>query len=291
MYFIIFDLEWNNVYNYKLKRGLNEIIEIGAVKLNERLEVVDTFKQLIKPKLSKKLGSRFKNLTHITIEEINESGIPFDSAFDAFAQWCGLGDNLFMSWSTSDLYTLVANYEYFEDTEYVDFMTKYADAQKYCMSFIEGASAAHQISLSHCAELFEIDVDSVNFHRALEDCIITAYCFKKVYDPDKLKKYIHTCDISFFERLVFKPYYIRAKKCDGFDINDVKVECPECKGVIAPLKSSEFANNTFKGVGRCNKCHKIFWTFIRAKKTYDDIIISTRAVQMNKRRAKRLDRN
>ena len=85
MNFIIFDLEWNNAYNYKLKRGMNEIIEIGAVKLDENLDVVDTFKQLIKPQLSRKLGSRFKNLTHITIDEINDNGIPFEKAFDDFA--------------------------------------------------------------------------------------------------------------------------------------------------------------------------------------------------------------
>ena len=60
MNFIIFDLEWNNAYNYKLKRGMNEIIEIGAVKLDENLKVIDTFKQLIKPKLSKK--SRIQNI-------------------------------------------------------------------------------------------------------------------------------------------------------------------------------------------------------------------------------------
>ena len=114
MNFIIFDLEWNNAYNYKLKRGMNEIIEIGAVKLDENLKVIDTFKQLIKPKLSKKLGSRFKNLTHITIDEINQSGISFENAFDNFSKWCGKGDNLFLSWSTSDLYTLVANFKEFE---------------------------------------------------------------------------------------------------------------------------------------------------------------------------------
>ena len=45
MNFIIFDLEWNNAYNYKLKRGMNEIIEIGAVKLDENLKVIDTLNQ------------------------------------------------------------------------------------------------------------------------------------------------------------------------------------------------------------------------------------------------------
>ena len=66
MNFIIFDLEWNNAYNYKLKRGMNEIIEIGAVKLDENLDVVDTFKQLIKPQLSRKLGQGLKIL-HILL--------------------------------------------------------------------------------------------------------------------------------------------------------------------------------------------------------------------------------
>lgn len=198
MNFIIFDLEWNNAYNYKLKRGMNEIIEIGAVKLDENLKVIDTFKQLIKPKLSKKLGSRFKNLTHITIDEINQSGISFENAFDNFSKWCGKGDNLFLSWSTSDLYTLVANFKEFENTVYVDFISKYADAQKYCMHFIENADSSNQISLSNCAEIFEIDTDCINFHRALEDCMITAYCFEKVYDADILQNFIHTCDISFF---------------------------------------------------------------------------------------------
>ena len=71
MFYVIFDLEWNNAYDYKSKKGMNEIIEIGAIKLDEKLNIVDTFKQLIKPTLSKKLSSRFKNLTHISMEEIN----------------------------------------------------------------------------------------------------------------------------------------------------------------------------------------------------------------------------
>lgn len=289
MNFIIFDLEWNNAYNYKLKRGMNEIIEIGAVKLDENLDVVDTFKQLIKPQLSRKLGSRFKNLTHITIDEINDNGIPFEKAFDDFAKWCGRGDKLFLSWSTSDLYTLVANFKYFENTVYVDFMTKYADAQKYCMSFIENASAANQISLSHCAETFGIDTDSANFHRALEDCMITALCFKKVYDHDKLAKYIHTCDISFFERLVFKPYYIKETEYEDFKLNDVKIICPICGGTVAPIKKYEFTNNTFRGAGLCEKCSRKFWTYVRAKQTYDEVVVSSRAVPINKKRAKHIN--
>ena len=65
MKYVIFDLEWNNAFDYKEQKGLNEIIEIGAVKLDEDLNIADTYTQLIKPKLSKKLSKRFVDLTSI----------------------------------------------------------------------------------------------------------------------------------------------------------------------------------------------------------------------------------
>lgn len=59
MEYIIFDLEWNNAFNYRTQKGINEIIEIGAVKLNDNLEVIDTFKQLIYPQAFKKAWFKF----------------------------------------------------------------------------------------------------------------------------------------------------------------------------------------------------------------------------------------
>ena len=38
MHYIIMDLEWNNAYVPKTKSFMNEIIEVGAVKLDEKLE-------------------------------------------------------------------------------------------------------------------------------------------------------------------------------------------------------------------------------------------------------------
>ena len=50
MYYIIFDLEWNQPYSNDIsfmKRArmplTGEIIQIGAIKLNENLEIVDSF--------------------------------------------------------------------------------------------------------------------------------------------------------------------------------------------------------------------------------------------------------
>lgn len=286
MNYIIFDLEWNNAYNYKTQKGMNEIVEIGAVKMNANLEITDTFKQLIKPRVSKKLGSRFKNLTNISMEEINESGIDFDDAFADFARWSQGDNSVFLSWSTSDLYTLVDNFLKFKGTAYVDFIPQYADVQKYCMQFADNPDG-NQISLSHCAELFDIDLTDKNLHRALEDCFAEAYCFKKVFDEKKFSKYIHKCDRAFFERLVYKPYYLSPKNKD-FDVNDVALICPECGGSVKVIQNYTYANKAFRSAGQCEKCNRKFWIFVRAKKTYDEIVVSKKLIRINKKRAKHI---
>ena len=52
---IVLDLEWNQPFSMRSMittpvRLHGEIIQIGAVKLNEQLEIVDTFKVMVKPK-------------------------------------------------------------------------------------------------------------------------------------------------------------------------------------------------------------------------------------------------
>lgn len=56
MNYIVFDLEWNQ--NPAGKKSRNdklpfEIIEIGAVKVNSRKEITDSFHRLIKPQVYK----------------------------------------------------------------------------------------------------------------------------------------------------------------------------------------------------------------------------------------------
>jgi DNA polymerase III epsilon subunit-like protein len=52
MNYIVFDLELNSK-PFK-SRHPNEIIEIGAVKLNRNLEITGTFQSFVKPKVYKK---------------------------------------------------------------------------------------------------------------------------------------------------------------------------------------------------------------------------------------------
>jgi inhibitor of KinA sporulation pathway (predicted exonuclease) len=64
------DLEWNNTYCRRIGGFINEIIEIGAVKIDDKLNLIDTFSQLVRPQIGRKLQKRVKLLTNLTNEEI-----------------------------------------------------------------------------------------------------------------------------------------------------------------------------------------------------------------------------
>ena len=56
--YIVFDLEWNQggtVREQELKELPFEIVEIGAVRLNEKREITGTFSRLIHPQVYHKM--------------------------------------------------------------------------------------------------------------------------------------------------------------------------------------------------------------------------------------------
>ena len=110
MSYVILDLEWNGSYSKVLHKFVNEIIEIGAVKLDDELNVCDTFTMLVAPKIGKKLCSKVKQLTKITNEELKDEGVSFIRAISLFSDF--LGDGVLMTWSDSDLHALIENYSY-----------------------------------------------------------------------------------------------------------------------------------------------------------------------------------
>lgn len=287
MNYIIIDLEWNNAYNYAKKTGMNEIIEIGAVKLNDSLRIEETFKQLVKPQFSKKISSHCKKLTHITIDEL-KNGIPFVEAMKDFRRWCG-DDFVLLSWSTSDLYALADNFKKLWSIDEITFIKKYADVQKYCQSYIESENT-NQISLSNCAEKFGITIEE-ELHRALADCVLTAKCFKHVYDKDNFKQYIHNCDKDFFCKLLFKSYYISSPVDNGFDLYGLSFECPLCTQPLKVKKDFEFLNNTFCSSGYCKSCKKHFRIAVRAKQNYNEIVISKKIYPLKRKKTRKSNVN
>lgn len=78
----------------------NEIIEIGAVKINEQGEIVDSFSQFVKPILKPVLTDYCKELTKITQTDIDEAE-GFSIVLKAFQEWMG-EDYQLCSWGFYD---------------------------------------------------------------------------------------------------------------------------------------------------------------------------------------------
>ena len=65
MQYVVFDLEWNNVYGRKINGFINEIIEIGAVRVSGG-KITDTFESFVNPEreISEKITEIEENFTH-----------------------------------------------------------------------------------------------------------------------------------------------------------------------------------------------------------------------------------
>ena len=270
MNYIIMDLEWNNSYMKSAEKFINEIIEIGAVKLDSELNTVDTFSSLVRPVVSRKLRSRIKNLTHITNEDVR-NGKPFSQVISEFSQWVG-DDAVIMTWGDTDIRTMQTNFKYFLGKKNISFIEKYVDLQRYCQCFINMENV-QQAGLSYAAECLEIDPEKYPHHRALDDSLLSAECFKKVFNAEKLAEFIKVCDKEFYARLDFKPYVIKDKNDPLIDKNLFNCYCDICGGKVETKKKWKFMNQSFRGVFFCANCNREFRVNLRVKKFYDRLDI------------------
>ena len=106
MKYIILDLEWNQAIKKSRLYLEGEIIQIGAVKLNESFEKLDTFKIGIAPKYYKKMHWKVAELTNITENDF-AYGFSFPTAFRYFKDWCG-DEFTLLTWGNDDIRILKA---------------------------------------------------------------------------------------------------------------------------------------------------------------------------------------
>lgn len=109
MVHIFVDFEMNIISRElfdEIKNCHMEIIEIGAVALNDNYEIIDTYKRYIKPQYNDRIMPRYVELTGIT-DEMVENADEFETCFRDFLAWCGSFEGIYayeiFSWSTSDL--------------------------------------------------------------------------------------------------------------------------------------------------------------------------------------------
>ena len=162
MNYIIFDLEWNqgNADTEATVENLPfEIIEIGAVKLNDAGTMLGKFSRLIKPAVYHEMHQITGRLLHLRMQEL-EKGIPFVPAAKGFFTWCGEEEYRFCTWGSSDLTELQRNMKFYLMPPLSKGPFVFLDVQKlFSIAYEDGKSRR---ALEHAVDFLQLKKEKGN---------------------------------------------------------------------------------------------------------------------------------
>lgn len=275
--YIVFDLEWNQGDAPVTVNGKTlafEIVEIGAVKLNEKREKIGEFNRLIKPQIHQHMHRITGKLIHLTMEDL-QNGDSFQEVAEDFLEWCG-EDPRFCTWGSLDLTELQRNLDFFGLPLLSDRPLAFYDVQKlYSIAHDDGRS---RISLENAVDELALDKD-IPFHRALSDAIYTAKIFagvgERVLQKISFDTYVTPKSKSQEIHIVFDNYakYISREFCSKEDILEnieiMGTRCYLCKRNLK-RKVKWFTPNGkhYYAVAFCDK-HGYMKAKVRIKKAED----------------------
>lgn len=278
MNYIILDLEWDSVYHKKHSRFVNQILQIGAVKLNEHFELLDTFQVTIRSALSNRVTGRFLKLTGITKEEMR-NGVSAEEAVAQYNRWAG-ENTVTLTWSTSDLFTIYENEKLvFEDAKF--HLEKYVDLQQYIQNEMRllGIELNGQIALSSAAEQLNINTKGLPLHTARADCLLAMTMLQQHYCAERFQSLVRdTRDEAFQRRLFFKPYYLNRLNDPLIDKSELIFHCEVCGEKLKRKREWKYRNRWFISEFTCKKCQEDFQGRICFRKTFDDVIVKKKLI-------------
>lgn len=257
MHYIAVDFEWNQAgYNRKSSIQLDgEIIQIGAVKMNDDFEVVDYFSADIKPVIYRKIHKKVKELTGIDQKQLN-NGKDFLVIIEKFRQWCG-DEHIFLTWGPDDSRIMMQNllvHKY--DTSW---MGRWINLQ--VIYSMQTEEEKPPMSLEKAVEYYGIPVD-MTVHNALNDAKYTAEICEFLDIKKGMDDYSNNADLSGLKRVScgnYKVIYNCVNKQSVFASEKIKnLRCPYCDMPLSELKPwVKQSGDRYLTIGRCNK-HGLF---------------------------------
>lgn len=172
---VVIDFEMNPVQREypAAKETLKcEIVEIGAVKLNEKYEVVEQFKCFIRPQFALQLASFIERLTGLHTKDIFQAA-SFEQAIQELSRWIGESKTRIYSWSNSDLLQLKRECTY-KAVPFPTNMRRWLNFQAVFPRIVKDSSVHNQMGLKKAADLLGIEIDEKRTHDALYDAEVTA---------------------------------------------------------------------------------------------------------------------
>lgn len=257
MNYIIIDLEFNNMKDItkccpniglnieerNLRECPNEVIQIGAVKLDKNLKIIESFDAFIKPVIYKTLNSGISELTGITEDNLKE-GISFTEAMELLGAFID-EENILCSWAKDDITEIIRNCNYHRFYN-IQWIKDYLDLQEYCTKTL---CLKDCLGLKKALKRFNVKYEECKLHNALNDVMYTAEVFKRIYNYKAIQGYIIK-DIYTMPAILLTDY-------SSIDLQDNKlhIECPSCQNKIELDFPFELKKHKFISMGHCSKCN------------------------------------
>ena len=194
MRYIIMDLEMNLLdRQYKEEREIckQEIIEFGAVMLDDTYQKISSFQTYVKPQYAGEIRKNITKLTGITSEMVANAPV-FEEAMKQFTNWCYQfeGPCQVHAWSENDLRQILCevelkNYEMNEKEKML--IDGWGNFQ---VEYIEKLGLERIISLEKALDYAGIDFQGQQ-HDALYDAQNTAELFHIVHDKLLFETKLH----------------------------------------------------------------------------------------------------
>lgn len=183
---IMIDLEMNKIEKqFRGDRKLSsELIEIGAVKMNESFQVLDQYQTYVMPDYGS-MDAKIIELTGITDDKL--VGAPsFAEAMDDFAKWIGEEETQFYSWSMSDIrqFQVESAFKEYRGKIIARMESHWNDFQE---EFSHLLGIQKKIRLKQAVNAADYQFTGAQ-HTALADAVNTAEILRLSKDPDQFEQ-------------------------------------------------------------------------------------------------------
>ena len=178
--YIIFDLEWNqSIYGKAdfIEDFPFEIIDIGAVRMDQDCMMGGEFHRLIRPQVYTQMHYAISEVTHMDMGELWSHGEEFAVAARDFLGWCG-EESIYCTWGAMDLTELQRNMRYFSVENPFPKPLFYYDIQKlYGLFYKDGVKPSLDTAVEEMGLL-----ENRPFHRALDDAYYTGKVWARMME-------------------------------------------------------------------------------------------------------------
>lgn len=266
MNYVVVDLEWNqamssksSVFNKLPIHLRGEIIEIGAVKLNEDFSLGEEFTVDVKPVYFKRMHYKVKKITGFDKERLAH-GIAFSDAMEQFREWCG-DDVTFITWGCDDQGIMEQNI-IIHDLDW-DWISGWINLQ--LIYNLQTGGDKNQKSLASAMEHFGIEQTRVA-HDALGDAYNTALVCTHLDMEDGLRLYPDANRILASRMPNYKPpvenagpepvihetYMDFESKATAFaDKRLIELNCPVCAAAMSSTKWINQGDQRYMNIFTC----------------------------------------